>query len=138
VVPVIRRHGGHVNKFVGDGLMAVFGAPERLVDHAGSAATAALELAGLTVDGLRIGLGVNSGQVLVGTLGGGGRLDFTVIGDVVNTAARIESATRTTGDDVLISGATFTRMVTGHDLWSLRQTVPLKGKQELQAVYGPR
>src|SRR5204862_4579707 len=101
VVPVILRHGGHANKFIGDGLLAVFGAPERHADHADRAVAAALEIAtevnGNAPGDLRIGLGVNSGTVLVGTIGGGGRLDFTVIGDTVNTASRLQSATRQAG-----------------------------------------
>ncbi len=105
VVPIVLEHGGHANKFIGDGLLAVFGAPARLEDHADRAVAAALEIGALnggsTGDGLRVGVGVNSGDVVVGTVGGGGRLDFTVIGDAVNTAARVEAATRETGDDVL-------------------------------------
>ena len=110
VVPIVTGRGGHANKFIGDGLLAVFGAPARLEDHADRAVAAACEIGALNEEpsesGLRVGVGVNSGEVVVGTIGGGGRLDFTVIGDAVNTAARVESATRTTGDDVLITGAT--------------------------------
>jgi adenylate cyclase len=84
VVPVLVRHGGHANKFIGDGMLAVFGAPERLHDHADRAVAAALEIAACVREryggDLRVGIGVNSGHVLVGTIGGGGRLDFTVIG----------------------------------------------------------
>jgi adenylate cyclase len=98
VVPVIRKHGGHANKFIGDGLLAVFGAPERLEDHAQRAVAAALEIAEVVRERykgeLRVGLGVNSGTVMSGTVGGGGRLDFTVIGDTVNTAARASSRPR--------------------------------------------
>ena len=105
VVPVILRHGGHANKFIGDGLLAVFGAPERHADHAARAVAAAREIAAARPPRLggelRVGVGVNSGRVVVGTIGGGGRRDFTVIGDPVNTAARVEAATRVTGDDVL-------------------------------------
>jgi adenylate cyclase len=101
VVPIVLRHGGHANKFIGDGLLAIFGAPERHADHAERAVDAALEIADAVRDrfrgDLRVGIGVNSGRVVVGTIGGGGRLDFTVIGDPVNTAARVESATRQTG-----------------------------------------
>ena len=105
VVPVVLRHGGHANKFIGDGLLAVFGAPVRHPDHADRAVAAALEIAACAP--LPVGIGVNTGPVVAGTVGGGGRVDFTVIGDTVNTAARIERATRTTGDAVL--GAETTR-----------------------------
>jgi hypothetical protein len=101
VVPVVVRHGGHANKFMGDGLLAVFGAPERHADHAARALAAACDVAQLVRAGvsgeLGVGIGVNSGRVVVGTVGGGLRRDFTVIGDPVNTAARVEAATRLTG-----------------------------------------
>ena len=90
---------------------------------------------------LRVGLGVNSGTVVVGTIGGGGRLDFTVIGDAVNTAARVESATRQTGDDVLITSETRHRLSAAHATWDERPPIPLKGKRnavELYAVPGGR
>lgn len=110
IVPVLIDHGGHANKFIGDGLLGVFGAPERLDDHADRAVAAALEIAHLVEDRyegwIRIGIGVNSGPVVSGTTGGGGRLEFSVIGDAVNTAARVEEVTRMTGDTVLITEAT--------------------------------
>src|ERR671930_697900 len=110
VVPVLVRHGGHANKFIGDGLLGVFGAPERLPDHADRGVAAALEIAAVVRHAyrgrLRIGIGVNSGPVVAGTIGGGGRVEFTVIGDAVNTAARVEEVTRVTGDDVLVTEAT--------------------------------
>lgn len=110
VVPVLVRHGGHANKFVGDGLLGVFGAPDRRPDHADRAVAAAIEIARLVRDryrgDLRVGIGVNSGPVVAGTIGGGGRVEFTVIGDAVNTAARVEGATRETDDEVLVTEAT--------------------------------
>jgi adenylate cyclase len=141
VVPIVLDRGGHANKFIGDGLLAVFGAPERHGDHADRAVAAALEIAARVreryADDLRVGLGVNSGSVVVGTIGGGGRLDFTVIGDAVNTAARVESATRTTGDDVLITGETRRRLAAENGDWEERPSIPLKGKDEEIALYAP-
>lgn len=141
IVPVIRRHGGHANKFIGDGLLAVFGAPERHADHAARAVAAAREIAGVVRNGrggpLRVGLGVNSGRVVVGTIGGGGRRDFTVIGDVVNTAARVEAATRSTGDDILITESTLRALESdGHD-FEERPSAPLRGKSETVRLYAP-
>src|SRR5215210_93565 len=141
VVPVILSHGGHANKFIGDGLLAVFGAPERHRDHADRAVAAAMEIAREvnreSPGGLSVGLGVNSGQVLVGTIGGGGRLDFTVIGDTVNTASRVESATRETGDDVLVTEATLDLLSGERDGWEERPPIPLKGKSERVRLYAP-
>jgi adenylate cyclase len=131
MVPIIERHGGHVDKFIGDGMMAVFGAPEFFRDHADRAVDAAAEIA----EALRardhllpVGLGINSGVVVAGSVGGAGRLNFSVIGDVVNTAARVEAATRHTGDALLIAEATKERL-TRHEVVS-RGTLPLKGKSE--------
>jgi adenylate cyclase len=141
VVPVIRRHGGHANKFVGDGLLAVFGAPERHADHAARAVAAAREIAQLVREGvgeLRVGLGVNSGRVVVGTIGGGGRRDFTVIGDPVNTAARVEAATRLTGDDILITETTLRALGAPGGDFEERPSVPLKGKAATVRLYAPR
>lgn len=140
VVPVILRHGGIANKFVGDGLLAVFGAPQRLDDHAASAVAAAKEIAACVRESfgeeLRVGVGVNSGTAVVGTIGGGGRLDFTVIGDTVNTAARVEAATRETGDDVLLTEATRRRLA-DRDAYVERRSMPLKGKSEPVALFAP-
>jgi class 3 adenylate cyclase len=142
VIPVIRRHGGHANTFVGDGLLAVFGAPERHADHAARAVAAACDIAELVRDGvggeLRVGVGVNSGRVVVGTIGGGGRRDFTAIGDAVNTAARVEAATRVTGDDVLITETTLRALGGRGEDFEERQAVPLKGKAATVRLYAPR
>jgi adenylate cyclase len=141
VVPVIQRHGGHANKFVGDGLLAVFGAPERHADHAARAVAAARDIAQLVREGLggelRVGLGVNSGRVVAGTIGGGGRRDFTVIGAPVNTAARVEAATRLTGDDILITETTLRALGPRADDFEERPPVPLKGQSTTIRLYAP-
>ena len=97
IVPIIARHGGHVDKFEGDGLLAVFGAPEPFGDHAERAVRAACEIGTAVNDEgeageLRVGVGVNSGRVVAGAIGGAGRLNFSVIGAAVNVAARVEAA----------------------------------------------
>jgi class 3 adenylate cyclase len=142
VVPVIEQHGGHANKFVGDGLLAVFGAPERYADHAARAVAAACDICQLTRERgagqLRVGVGVNSGRVVVGTIGGGGRRDFTVIGDAVNTAARVEAATRLTGDDLLITDSTLRALGSPDDDFEERSSVPLKGKAATVRLYTPK
>ena len=140
-VPIIRAHGGHVDKFVGDGLLAVFGAPQRRDDHADQALAAALEIASSTERGvgdeLEIGIGLNSGTVVAGNVGGAGRLEFSVIGDAVNVAARVEAATRHTGDSILVSEHT-RRLLRGSDVGlEERPQVPLRGKRQPVALYAP-
>jgi adenylate cyclase len=88
--------------------------------------------------GLEIGIGVNSGRVVVGTIGGGGRRDFTVIGDPVNTAARVEAATRATGDDILITETTLRALGPQAGGFEERPAVPLKGKAAMVRLYAPR
>lgn len=132
IVPVIDRHGGHVDKFMGDGLLAVFGAPASYADHADRAVAAASQIVSAVDDadtGLRVGVGVNSGPVVAGSIGGAGRLNFSVIGDAVNIAARVEAATRQTGDDVLITAATKELMLSSAKTVS-RGPLRLKGLSE--------
>jgi adenylate cyclase len=142
IVPTVSEQGGHANKFIGDGLLAVFGAPERSPDHADRAAEAAVRIANAVEQSygrdLRIGIGINSGPVMVGTVGGGGRLEFAVIGDPVNVAARVEQMTRDTGDVILLTEST--RALLGEQ-WRARLdergSMTLKGKSEPIAVYSP-
>jgi adenylate cyclase len=139
MVPIVDRNGGHVDKFIGDGLLAVFGAPEAYADHADRAVAAACEIVAAVHDGdsgLSVGAGVNTGRVVAGSIGGAGRLNFSVIGDAVNVAARVEAATRETGDDVLITAATKRLLLNQLPLVS-RGTVTLKGKAEPLEVFAP-
>jgi len=105
VVPAVVDAGGHVDKFLGDGALAVFGAPNDLADDADAAVASAVLIQRLVAErfggALRIGIGINTGVVIAGTIGGGGKLEFTLIGDTVNVAARVEQLTKTTGDAVL-------------------------------------
>lgn len=139
IVPVIAAHGGHVDKFEGDGLLAVFGAPEPHRDHAERAVHAAREIAGrVNHDGeageLRVGVGVNSGTVVAGSIGGAGRLNFSVIGASVNLAARVEDATRDTGDDVLVTVDTWKQLGPDFEAES-RGKVELRGLDEPCHLY---
>ena len=142
IVPLIHECGGHVDKFVGDGLLAVFGAPRRSDDHADAALTAALKIAAAVEDefgsALSVGIGLNSGTVVAGNVGGAGRLEFSVIGDAVNVAARVESATRQTGDIVLVSDYTRRLLRNGEVKLEPRAAVPLKGKSEEIALFAPQ
>ena len=137
-VPIIDRHGGHVDKFLGDGLLAVFGAPEGYADHADRAVAAGLDILAEvnSREGLDLRVGINSGHVVAGSIGGAGRFNFSVIGDAVNVAARVEAATRTTGDEMLVTAATRDLMQRPIEL-SSRGSVELKGKSEPYEVFAP-
>ena len=141
VVPVLLRHGGHANKFIGDGLLAVFGAPERLPGHADCAVAAALEIAGCVSEhfggAVSVGIGVNSGPVIAGTVGGGGRVEFAVLGDAVNTASRVEAATREVGHDILITESTRRLLRRGGVELVECSNVPLRGKREQVRLWAP-
>jgi adenylate cyclase len=138
-VPCLTEHGGHANKFLGDGLLAVFGAPDRWEDHADRGVAAARDVArNLTEhfgEEIRFGIGVNSGPVVVGSVGGGGRLEFAVIGDTVNVAARVEHLTREAGDPVLVTEATRCLLTDAGKALEPRGDFALKGVTEPVPIY---
>lgn len=109
---VVRAYGGRVDKFMGDGMLAVFGDHRQIKNHAHQGITAALALLDTVQSlnrkhnlGIRLGIGVHSGPIVVGCLGSGMRLEFTILGDTVNTASRLESLTKEMGVDLLVSDA---------------------------------
>jgi class 3 adenylate cyclase len=139
LVPIIDRHGGHVDKFIGDGLLAVFGAPEGFPDHADRALSAGLEMLEELEHArgsLDICIGINTGRVVAGSIGGAGRLNFSVIGDAVNVAARVEEATRGTDDCLLLTRATRDALLRPA-LVSSRGTIALKGKSQGVELFAP-
>lgn len=141
IVPVIHGHRGHIDKFVGDGFLAVFGAPERLERHADHALAAALEIAstlGEAEGDLEVGIGLSSGSVVAGNVGGAGRFDFSVMGDAINVAARVEAATRQTGDMILVSEHTVRALRDGDRALEQRPGIRLRGKRDPVAVFAPR
>ena len=113
---VVTAHGGTIDKFQGDAVMAVFGAPEPLPDHAERALRCAIAMqarqeelnaAGWSVDGMvamGVGIGVNTGPVIAGTVGGGGRLEYTVVGDAVNVASRLQNEAE--GGEIVATAST--------------------------------
>ncbi|MEW2915125.1 adenylate/guanylate cyclase domain-containing protein [Leisingera sp. JC11] len=111
----ITRHEGTIDKFIGDGLMAFWGAPRRNSSHAENACRAALDLVsavaatGIKDDAgrpLRIRIGLNSGEALVGNIGSEQRLNYTALGDAVNIASRLEGANKIYGTTILIGPET--------------------------------
>lgn len=142
VVPIVAQHGGHANKLLGDGLLAVFGAPKPLPDHPDRALAAARSILGSVEshfgDRCRIGIGVNSGLVLVGTVGGGDLTELGVIGDPVNVAARVQDATRELGETLLVTEATRALLEAEVPRLAHRGSLELRGKANAVEVYGVR
>jgi adenylate cyclase len=139
VVPAVVDAGGHVNKFLGDGALAVFGAPNDISDHADTAVSAAVLIHRLVAERfggtLRIGIGINTGVVIAGTIGGGGKLEFTLIGDTVNVAARVEQLTKTTGDAILLTHHTVDALAARPTGLIDRGSHALKGKSAQVQVF---
>jgi adenylate cyclase len=140
VVPAVVDAGGHVNKFLGDGALAVFGAPNDLADHADAAVSAGVKIHRLVAERfggeLRIGIGINTGVVIAGTIGGGGKLEFTLIDDTVNIAARVEQLTNATGDAILLTHQTVDALISRPPGLIDRGAHALKGKSAALQVFG--
>lgn len=138
---VVQSHGGTVDKFMGDGMMAVFGAPLPLPHDGAPQAVAAARDMEAELDRLRegwrtegvpeldIGIGIHTGPAIVGNMGSSLKMEYTVIGDAVNVAARIESTTRKFGVRVLISGETMARIDEKPDAADLGE-VQVKGRAQ--------
>jgi adenylate cyclase len=142
---IIFKHGGTVDKFMGDAVMAIFGAPKSYGDDAVRAVMAGRELIQL-VEGLapkwlatlgrplKVGVGINSGDAVVGSIGSDTRSDFTAIGDTVNLASRLEGLTKELGIPLLLSEYTAAEL---GDRLSLRplQRVKVTGREAPLLVY---
>jgi class 3 adenylate cyclase len=134
---VIFRHQGTLDKFIGDGILAYFGAPIPAADHAARAVRCATEMMqaleamnaqrGLRGDPpLTMGLGVHTGEVILGNIGAPNRVEYTIIGDAVNVAARIQDLTKELRVPMLASAAT--RRSAPELDWSPVAIVALRGK----------
>jgi adenylate cyclase len=132
-IPVVERHGGSVNKLLGDGLLAVFSMP----DHADRALAASLDMLAALDGRYRVGIGLNSGLVLMGRIGGGGHCEAGVVGDPVNVSARVQDATRELGEPLLLTEATRALLETSSAGLEPRGELSLRGKRNPVAVYAP-
>jgi adenylate cyclase len=145
MVQVLFKHRGTVDKFVGDMVMALFGAPLDDPDHADHAVAAALDMAAALGDLNRhwtaagrppfdIGIGINSGEMIAGNIGSERIMSYTVIGDAVNLGARLESLNKEYGTRIIISEATRTRLKGRYDLRPLGEVV-VKGKTQAVGIF---
>jgi adenylate cyclase len=142
LVEILDRHGGIVNKFLGDGFLALFGAPFEAPEAAHQAVAAAREMLA-AMDGvngasswpLRIGIGIHFGEVVAGNIGSPRRKEYTVIGDTVNFAARLESLNKEFNSQLLVSAAVRDALGTdGNDAVSLGE-VAVRGYDRPMAVW---
>lgn len=132
---IVEDHDGWVSTFMGDGMMAVFGAPKVLDNHAENAVQAAKAILSEVQHccPLPIGIGLHSGSIVAGCLGTDGHLEFSVIGDTVNVASRLESLTKEVDYALLISQATHQRL-TSLSLKPLGE-MPIRGRDEHIEVF---
>ena len=132
---VVQEHGGMVDKYIGDAMMAIFNAPIDLDKHEEAAIKAALQIKHEMQEaqlGIDIGIGINAGEAVLGNMGSDARFDYTAIGDAVNTAARLESATKDVGVDLLIGEST--AQAVDYELQSLKP-IKVKGKAKPLKIY---
>lgn len=139
VVTVVHRHKGIINKFQGDAALAIFGAPLPLADSAGHALAAARELRQELKDmELACGIGVASGHVVAGHIGGHARFEYTVIGDAVNQAARLTDLAKDTPGRVLTSATTLRDANESEQArWTVLKSVELRGRKEMTQLARP-
>lgn len=139
VVAIVHRNDGIINKFLGDAALAVFGAPSNVYDSTSMALQAARELRrelrGLE---LQAGIGVASGHVVAGHIGGHDRFEYTVIGDAVNEAARLTELAKDTPGRVLTNAATLkTANEAEQARWTFMKSIELRGRHRMTQLARP-
>jgi class 3 adenylate cyclase/DNA-binding response OmpR family regulator len=141
---IISEHG-HIDKFIGDAIMAVFGAFHDLENPAANAIRAAIKMLAVLEDidtskialpphGLKIGIGINSGECILGNIGFQSKMDYTIIGDTVNLASRVEGLTRHYRHPLIVSEYVY-NATKDHFLFRKADNVRVKGKKEPVGIY---
>ncbi|MCI5888369.1 MAG: adenylate/guanylate cyclase domain-containing protein, partial [Brachyspira sp.] len=145
IEPIITKHNGVINKFIGDAVMAIFGEPIQDINHPVNAVRCAYEML-ILVDKLQdkwitegkpkieIGIGINTGEAFVGNIGSEKRLEYTVIGDTVNLASRIESYNKVYKTNFLISSSTYSYVSSIVDVLKISE-VQIRGKAKKMDIY---
>ena len=131
----VKKYNGMVDKYIGDAMMAIFNAPLDLPHHEQIAVECAKEIQENIEKadiGVAIGVGVNTGEAVIGNMGSDTRFDYSAIGDAVNTAARLESATKEAGVNILIGEET--EKYCGYNLKSVKP-IKVKGKEKPLIIY---
>src|SRR5574341_53454 len=146
---IILKHNGTIDKYIGDAIMAFWGAPVPTKDHAEKAVLAAVEMAGALKDvnhelkerGLdmevKIGIGLNSGVATIGNIGSEKKKNYTVVGDTVNLASRLESITKEYNSLIVLSEYTYERIKDRIDC-SVLGNVKVKGREQPVTIYAPK
>jgi adenylate cyclase len=144
---VILDHGGTLIAYMGDGIMAVFGAPTEQVDHADRALAAAQAMAGPALadvnawlrarggQDFKIGIGLNAGPVMAGNVGSERRMEYTTIGDTTNTASRLESMTKGSEHTIFLADSVRQMLTRGRDDLVRVDAMRVRGKDEPVVVY---
>lgn len=145
---IVLSHGGTLDKYIGDGIMAFFGAPIGVPDHPNRAVRAALEMLAAVEElqadwrkrtgvALEIGVGINTGEAIVGNVGSEQKKAYTVIGDPVNLAARLEGMNKECRTRILVSEATRKRVEGEGIEWREVGAVKVRGREEEVRLYEP-
>jgi len=143
MVDEIDRHQGIVNKFLGDGFMAIFGAPFSTGEDAANALAAATEICNLlearvkggALPPLRIGIGIHAGQAIAGNIGSSRRKEYTLIGDVVNVASRVESLNKSFDSTLLVTEAVWSHLEEPRPEALVHSDVEIRGRAERMTLY---
>lgn len=145
VSDIVMRHGGLLDKYLGDAVMAIYGAPVATGNHAADACRAALEIQNLfepkfqPVAGekilLQTRIGINSGPMVVGNIGSSRRLDYTAIGDTVNLSSRLEGVNKSYGTNIMVSESAREAAGAGSFVTRELDRIRVKGKDKAVTVY---